>query len=88
MHSVNFALLEYYYTYYFMDAYLKTKSLLQQLRKDKVNDIYIVFEITMIIYIIISVILCFVLVIFVQNKKNFLLLFKFYWNYSISIYLR
>ncbi len=70
MQSVDFALLEYYYTYYFMDAYLKTKSLLKELRKNKVNGIYIVFEITMIIYIIISVILCFVLVIFVQNKKK------------------
>ena len=68
--SDNFAILEYYYTYYFMDAYLKTKSLLEDLRKDKVNGIYIVFEITMVIYIIISIILWFVLVIFVQNKKK------------------
>ncbi len=68
--SDNFAYLEYYYTYYFMDAYLKTKILLEELREDKVNGIYIVFEITMIIYIIISVILCFVLVIFVHNKKK------------------
>ena len=68
--SDNFAILEYYYTYYFMDAYLKTKSLLEDLRKDKVNGIYIVFEITMVTYIIISIILWFILVIFVQNKKK------------------
>ena len=52
-----------------MDAYLKTKDLLDELRTDKVNSIYKVFKLTMIIYITISVLLSFILLIFVQNKK-------------------
>ena len=69
IYSESFATLDYFYNYYFMDAYLKTKDLLDELRTDKVNSIYKVFKLTMIIYITISVLLSFILLIFVQNKK-------------------
>ncbi len=62
--------LEYFYNYYFMDAYLKTKFLLEEIRTERVNSIYKVFELTMIFYICISAALCFVLVIFVEAKRK------------------
>ena len=62
--------LELFYNYYFMDAYLRTKFLLEEIRNERVNTIYKIFELTMIIYICISVLLCFVLVIFVEAKRK------------------
>ena len=62
--------LEYFYNYYFMDAYLRTKFLLEEIRTDRVNSIYKVFDLTMIFYICISAALCFVLVIFVEAKRK------------------
>ncbi len=63
-------LLEYFYNYYFMDAYLRTKFLLEEIRSERVNSIYYIFELTMIIYICISASLCIVLVIFVETKRK------------------
>ena len=68
--SIKFINLEYFYSYYLVDAYLKTKLLLEKLRENKVNSIFNVFKLTMYIYIAISIVLCIVLVIFIQKKKK------------------
>ena len=68
--SIKFINLEYFYSYYLIDAYLKTKLLLEKLRENKVNSIFKVFKLTMYIYIAISIVLCIVLVIFIKKKKK------------------